>query len=167
MFLINRKNYEKTMRFFGENKKLKLILKILYTYLPLVLFIAYPALIIYVFFAVKSQIFKVVLIPFGVFLFVTVLRKVINEPRPYERYNIPSLFNKKTHGQSMPSRHTASAFIIAMSFLYINFNLGVTALFIAFLIALSRIFAGAHFIRDVLAGIAISIILGIIFFFLI
>ena len=120
----------------------------------------------YVFFARQSDIFKAVLVPLGVFVTVTVLRKLINEQRPYEKYGTQSLFNKTTSGESMPSRHTASAFVIAMTILYINFYAGIAALIIASLIALSRILAGVHYIRDVLAGALISVGAGIIFLFL-
>ena len=164
---INRKNYERTMQFFEKNKFCRQALKIIYKYLPIVLFIAYPLLIGYVFFAKRSDIFKVILVPFGVFVTVTILRKIINEKRPYQRYNIPSLFNKTRSGQSMPSRHTACAFIIAMTILYINSVSGIIALLIATLIALSRVFAGVHYVRDVFAGMCISVGAGIIFFFLI
>ncbi len=167
MFKINRKNYERTMKFFQKNKFCKLTLKIMYQYLPLILFIAYPLLILHVFFQRQNDIFRVILVPLGVFLFVTIFRKIINEQRPYEKYGISSLFNKTKKGESMPSRHTASAFIIAITIFYINFDLGVTALSIAILIGLSRILAGVHFIRDVLIGMSASVIAGIIFFFLI
>lgn len=167
MFKINRKNYEKTMQFFSHNKYCRLILKIIYKYLPMLIFIGYPILITYVFFAERNEFLKVTLAPFGVFVFVTTLRKLINEQRPYEKYDISSVFNKKTQGQSMPSRHTASAFIIAMTFLYINFFVGITALAIAVLIGLSRILAGVHFVRDVLVGAGIAVIAGIVFLFLI
>lgn len=155
------------MQFFEKNKFCRQALKIIYKYLPIVLFIAYPLLIGYVFFAKRSDIFKVILVPFGVFVTVTILRKIINEKRPYQRYNIPSLFNKTTSGQSMPSRHTACAFIIAMTILYINSVSGIIALLIATLIAFSRVFAGVHYVRDVFAGMCISVGAGIIFFFLI
>ena len=166
MFKISRKLYEKTMKFFSGNKYYKLTLAFIYKFLPLVLFVAYPILIIYVFFTQRSEIFKVVLVPLSVLVFVSVFRKLLNKKRPYEVYDIPSVFNKQTKGESMPSRHTASAFIIAMTFLYIDFDLGVTALSMATLIALSRVLAGAHFIRDVLVGMAISILVGTIFLFL-
>lgn len=154
------------MQFFENNKFCRLALKIIYKYLPLVLFVAYPTIIGYVFFARQCDIFKVILIPFGVFVAVTILRKIINEKRPYARYNIPSVFNKTSSGESMPSRHTACAFVIAMTILYVNFTLGIVALSIASLIALSRILAGVHYIRDVFTGMLISLSAGIVFFFL-
>ncbi len=154
------------MSFFRKDKYRLLTIKIIYKILPMVLFVAYPVLIVYAFFNLRSELLKIIFVPFGVFVFVTVLRKIINEQRPYEKHGISSLFGKTTKGQSMPSRHTASAFVIAMTFLYVDFNFGITALCIAMLIALSRIFAGVHFIRDVLVGAGISILSGFIFLFL-
>ena len=67
----------------------------------------------------------------------------------------------------MPSRHTASAFIISLAILYINTELGIAALSVSFLITLSRLLAGVHFIKDVLVAMLISVTIGVIFFFLI
>ena len=67
----------------------------------------------------------------------------------------------------MPSRHTASAFIISFAILYVNAGLGFAALSVSFLITLSRVLAGVHFIRDVLAAMLLSVTVGVIFFFLI
>lgn len=159
--------YEKTVNFFANNKLPRKILGLVYKWLPLLIFVSYPLMIVYVFFQRQGDIFKVVLVPFGVFVLVTVLRKIIKKERPYEKYGIPSVFNKTTKGQSMPSRHTASAFVIAMTFLYVNPVLGIIALCIATLICISRLLAGVHFISDLIVGLAISIASGIIFLFII
>lgn len=167
MFKITEKNYKRVIQFFSERNFAFNALKFCYRFLPLLLFIGYPALIAYVFFSNPVDLFKIILVPLGVFLLVTVLRKVINEQRPYEKYNTPSLFGKTTKGQSMPSRHTASAFIISLAILYVNTELGIAALSVSFLITLSRVLAGVHFIRDVLAAMLLSVTVGVIFFFLI
>ena len=124
-------------------------------------------MIIYVFLAQRGKTLKAVLVPLGVLIVTSIMRKIINRQRPYERYNIPSVFSKTTVGQSLPSRHTASAYIIAMSFLYVSPAFGITALIISTFIAISRILSGSHYISDVLAAAAISITTGIIFFFII
>ena len=64
----------------------------------------------------------------GVFAGVTLLRVLVNETRPYERYGQPSVFHKTTKGKSFPSRHTACAFIIGMTFLFIHVPSGIAAL---------------------------------------
>ena len=127
---MNRKRYETTVRFFSENKTANTFLLIIYKALPYIVFVAYPALLIYKFFEIGYGIEwqKLILVPLGVLILVTVMRVVINEERPYEKYGMDSVFHKTTVRKSMPSRHTASAYIIAMTFLSVNLPLGIVAL---------------------------------------
>ena len=166
VIIINKKNYKAITDFFKSNKRANKILKISYKLLPAIIFVSYPLMLIYIFIFQQKDLFSMIIIPAGVFALVTVLRKLINRKRPYEVYDIPSVFKKETVGNSMPSRHTASALIISLAMLKINAYLGIAFLFISLLILLSRIFAGVHFISDVIAGATISIVAGIIFFFI-
>lgn len=164
---MNRNKYEKITSFFKNNKAANTALKIIYKYLPLLIFILYPIGIVWVFFKQSEIFFQFVLVPLGVFLMVTALRKLINEQRPYEKYGIEPVFAKDTKGKSMPSRHTASAFIISMVMLRINPYLGIGFLAVSFVIMISRVLAGVHYIRDIFVGMTISIVIGYIFLFLI
>lgn len=76
-------------------------------------------------------------------------------------------FAKNSKPDSMPSRHTASAFIIAMAILRFNVWAGIAYLFIAVMISVSRVCAGVHYVRDVIVGAAIAILCGIVFLFLV
>ena len=154
------------MRFFGENRAARNTLHFIYKLLPLTMFVAYPALLVYAFFWQRYNLRMLVIVPVGVLVAITVLRLIVNEQRPYERYGKPSVFNKTTKGKSFPSRHTASAFIIAMAFMYENVALGIAAMVIALFIEISRILAGAHYIHDVVAGMVFSVIAGYVFFFM-
>lgn len=162
---MNKKIFEWNVRLFTENKAARYTLHFIYHIMPLVMFIAYPALLLYAFFAMRGALLRLVLVPLGVFAGVTVLRILINERRPYERYGKPPVFPKDTKGKSFPSRHTASAFIIAMAFWYVSTPLGIAATAVAVLIELSRILAGAHYVHDVVGGMAIAVAAGIMFFF--
>lgn len=164
---INQLTYKKVTDFFKNNKVANSVLKIAYKLLPIIIFASYPALLLIVCFYYYELFFKILLVPAGVFTLVTTLRIMINEQRPYEKYKIESVFAKTTSGKSMPSRHTASAFVIAMAFLRVNVPIGIVFLVMAFLIMCSRICAGVHYIRDVVAGATISIVAGIVFIFLI
>lgn len=159
---MNRQNYERTVTFFKNNQAAYRVLFFIYKILPNFLFLAYPALLLYKYFMQEQSLLLLIAVPLGVLIAVSILRYIINEPRPYEVYGIDSVFHKETKGKSMPSRHTASAFIIAMAVLSLNIPLGITALTVAVLITVSRVLAGAHFIRDVLAGMAISVAAGCI-----
>jgi len=164
---MNEKIFFWNVRFFNKYKTARVILRFVYKLLPAVMLVAYPVLLVHVFFTDLQSLPKLVLVPMHVFLGVTLLRMIIDEQRPYERFDTPSVFGKTTKGKSFPSRHTASAFIIAMAFMYVDFWWGMLAMLISLLIELSRIMAGAHYIHDVLAGMAISIVAGWIFMFLI
>ena len=150
------------MRFFKENKIAHAILYFTYKILPNIMFVAYPVMLVVEFFILGFcwEWAKLAVIPFGTLVFATLLRMFINAQRPYEKYEIESVFGKKTEGNSMPSRHTVSAVVIAMTFLYVNVPLGIIALIAAFLIVLSRVQAGAHFLRDVIVGLMIGMCAG-------
>ncbi|MBQ1238866.1 MAG: phosphatase PAP2 family protein [Ruminococcus sp.] len=163
---MNEKIFFWNVRLFTKYKAARYILRFVYKLLPMVMLVAYPVLLVHVYFTDLQSLPKLVLVPMHVFLGVTLLRVIIDEQRPYERFDTPSVFGKTTKGKSFPSRHTASAFIIAMAFMYVDFWWGMLAMLIALLIELSRIMAGAHYIHDVLAGMAISIVAGWIFMFL-
>ena len=75
--------------------------------------------------------------------------------------NIEPLVGHK-HGESFLSRHTLSAFIIALICFYANIYVGIFALIVAMILSGCRILAGVHFISDVLAGIVIAIVFFII-----
>ena len=156
---MNRKLYEKTVRFFKENKIAHAVLVFTYKILPNIVFVAYPIMLVVEFFILGFcwEWFKLVLIPLFTLIIATIMRLVINEQRPYEKYGIESVFGKKTEGNSMPSRHTVSAVVIAMTFLYVNVPLGIAMLVAAFLIILSRVQAGAHYMRDVIVGLIIGL----------
>ena len=75
---------------------------------------------------------------------ITLLRIIIKEERPYVRYGVAPVFAKNSKPDSMPSRHTASAFIIAMTILRFNVWAGIAYLFIAVMISVSRAVSYTH-----------------------
>ena len=141
------------------------ILKFIYKILPVFVFIAYPILLVYVLFNRIDCLLRCITVPLGVFITVTLIRKFLNFSRPYEQLEITPLFPKETKGKSFPSRHTACASVIAMTFLYVNIPIGIIFLSVAVLIAASRVAAGVHYPRDVIAGFLYSVIMSVIFFY--
>ncbi len=167
---ITEKRYRKICKWLNRHKFTLGTLKFSYRILPYIVAISYLLLLILT--LIYNDIFSIVFIkvffvPLGTFLLVTALRKIFNFKRPYEIFEIEPLMEKKTKGLSFPSRHTASVFIIAMTFLYVNKPLGILFLIFSVMIGLSRFLAGVHFVRDVLAGALISIIIGTVFLFVI
>ncbi len=164
---INKSRYLKLTEYFKTHRTSRKVLAISYKLLPILIFIAYPLLLIFSFIFVREEFLQLLLVPACVFIFVSALRVLIDEERPYERYGVPSVFYKQTKGKSMPSRHTASAFIISLAFLKAVPLLGAVLLIISCAIAVSRVLSGVHYIRDVAVGAVISIIIGAVFLFII
>ena len=52
-----------------------------------------------------------------------------------------------------------------MAFMYIQSTLGIIMLTVAAAIAVIRVLSGVHFIRDVVSGAAIGVIVGVLGFF--
>ena len=115
----------------------------------------------YLFINQHSLLFVTIFKPLSTFLLVTVLRKFINRPRPCVQFHIQPLVAHKKD-QSFPSRNTASAFAIALALANLHTTLGIIAILLAFIVALSRLLTGVHFISDIFAGIIISFLIFII-----
>ena len=162
-------SYKNVNAYFSQTKARNTTIKALHDILLLVMYIFYPIqlLTLAINEGIGSELFlKFTLIPLCTLILISVLRLIINAKRPYEVYDYTPAVNKNTLGQSFPSRHTVSAFIIAMSFWYIFPPLGIAAMVVSVLIALSRVLSGAHFIRDVLVAAGTSILIGWIVYFL-
>lgn len=106
------------------------------------------------------------IVPVVTFTVVTLMRNLLNYPRPFERFAYTPLV-KHGKGKSFPSRHTASAVIIGMGCLYVNVGYGVAMLIVAAIVSVTRILTGVHHIFDVLVGILISVGFGLFGFALI
>lgn len=169
MIIINKENFLKVKKWFEHHKICFNIMKFSYIFLPFLVAVAYMCLLLER--LISNDLFspaflKVLLVPAGTFVFVTLLRLVINAPRPYEVNDIVPIIKKDTVGLSFPSRHTSSVFIIAMAYSYVNLILGFFMMIFAVLIGLSRFLFGVHFIKDVVAGASISILIGTVFLFI-
>lgn len=90
----------------------------------------------------------------------TLMRRLIDAPRPYELYGFYENKPKEKRGRSFPSRHAYSAFCIATLGFIISGILALIMLLLALLLCVSRVLLGIHFIRDVIAGALIGILSG-------
>ena len=104
---------------------------------------------------------RCVLVPGASFLLLSFLRARLNAPRPYEVLDIRPLIPKDTKGNSFPSRHVFSAFVIAMTALWLLPPLGCALLLCGGALALCRVVGGVHWPRDVLAGAAAGVLAGL------
>lgn len=96
------------------------------------------------------------------FFVVTVLRKLINAPRPYELYSFYENAPKKKNGSSFPSRHVFSSFVVAVLSYILSPWLAFAVSLVGIALSVSRVLLGIHFVRDVIAGAFIGITSGLI-----
>jgi membrane-associated phospholipid phosphatase len=96
------------------------------------------------------------------FVIVSVARLLINAPRPYELYDFYEKRPKDKSGQSFPSRHVFSAFLVATVAYSVSIPLMIVNLVLGVAIAVSRVLLGMHFIRDVACGFLIGIVSGVV-----
>lgn len=96
------------------------------------------------------------------FVLLSLIRKRINAPRPYEVWGIEPLIPKDTKGKSFPSRHVFSAFVIAVTACPACLPLGIGIGVCGALLMAIRVIGGVHFPKDVVAGAFIGIVCGII-----
>ena len=102
------------------------------------------------------------------FVVLSIFRKVLNAPRPYETdptIEPPTPNCKK--GQSFPSRHVFSAFLITTAMAYFYPAFGVIFLVPACLLAWLRKELHYHHSRDVIWGAILALLCGAIGFWLI
>ncbi len=106
-------------------------------------------------------------IPAIAFALVSYLRNRWDAPRPYDLYDIDPIIRKDTQGRSLPSRHVASAVIIACALAWVHLDWGVLAFVACAIVSFTRIVGGVHFPRDVAAAWGISLACGILGFVII
>ncbi len=101
--------------------------------------------------------------PLLCFIAVSMLRGLINRPRPYDLYHFEAILDYKPgKGKSFPSRHTASAAVIALCIFQMQPVIGSVLISAAILLSILRIVCGTHFIKDVVAAWIFAIIFAFI-----
>ena len=113
---------------------------------------------------VGNDLYAYILVPASGFVLLTLVRKRINQPRPYETWEIIPLLDKDSLGNSMPSRHVFSATMISMACLHANLPVGLLLLVLSAFLGFVRVLGGVHYPKDVLVGYACGFLLGILFF---
>lgn len=150
-----------------ENKPFLLrLLKSFNRFMTVVMPIVYLTLLVITYLqeGLGKQVLMYVFIPASGFVILSLLRKKINAPRPYEEWTVKPLLDRDSPGQSMPSRHVFSATIISMACLHASLSVGVISLVLSALLGLVRVLGGVHFPKDVVVGYICGLAWGVLFF---
>ncbi len=90
-----------------------------------------------------------------------VIHHIYDRPRPYEAHAIRHPWSSSTDA-SFPSDHTSLSFAIAFAVLAFDTVAGVVFLVVAAIIGVGRLFIGAHYPGDVLAGVGVGLVAALI-----
>lgn len=100
----------------------------------------------------------------ALWLLVELLKAIIRRPRPYALEGI-RMVGARMPGRSFPSGHSSQSFFIAAlitAALAPPLSLGIGLYLMASLVGLTRLYVGAHYPRDVLAGAVLGTAFGIL-----
>ena len=150
-----------------ENRPIFLrLLRAFNRFMTVVMPIVYLTLLVATYFqeGLGKQIWMYFFVPASGFVMLSLLRKKLNAPRPYEVWEIVPLLDRDSPGQSMPSRHVLSATIISMACLHTSLTMGMICLTLSAFLGLVRVLGGVHFPKDVLVGYICALVWGVIFF---
>ncbi len=166
-----RKLYLKNAAFIEARPYFKRALPFVNKALTAFFFASYTALVAYAFFKNfgATDFMKILFPPLVCLLLVSVLQLAIHKPRPYmaEGANITPLFEKKRGNyQSFPSRHVASAMVIAGVFSHFFPAFALVLYPLALLLAYARFAVGFHYILDLVGGGVIGAGIGLLIFIL-
>ncbi|MCW2751274.1 MAG: Undecaprenyl-diphosphatase, partial [Aeromicrobium sp.] len=97
--------------------------------------------------------------PLGVLLALAVNQPIANavaEPRPYATLPHVMVLVSRSSDYSFPSDHAVMAGAVALGAMLTSRTLGWIAIAMAALMAFARVYVGAHFPLDVVAGLAVG-----------
>lgn len=153
---------EKLLKRVYSSRKISLALKIISHASALICVAIFISTLVFLYIDAPKQCITAIFAAGIPFVLVSVMRKLVNAPRPYELYGFYEVKPKEKAGQSFPSRHVFSAFIIAVLAWLISPWLSAAAFVIGCALAVARVLLGMHFIRDVAAGALAGVVCGVL-----
>lgn len=90
-----------------------------------------------------------------------VIHHVYDRARPYEAHAIKHPWSSATD-PSFPSDHTSLSFAIAFAVLAFDTVAGIVFIVVAAIIGVGRLFIGAHYPGDVLAGVGVGLVAALV-----
>ena len=93
------------------------------------------------------------------------VKAIVRRPRPYISLTQARIVGYRARGRSFPSGHTSQSFFIAtlmVQHFHTNVWVAILLYAIALLVGLTRMYVGAHYPRDVLAGAILGCAWGLL-----
>lgn len=158
--------YKKWMPLFQMHPEYVSIITITNKILTFTAFILYPVLIGSMLLQMDKRTTAFVFVPAFSFVAMSIIRRLFHSRRPYEIYDFQPVIPRKKNGDSFPSRHVFSIFLIATLWFDIWKPTGIFLFLSGFILALIRVIGGVHFLKDVICGAVTGIFCGLLTLFI-
>ncbi len=155
------KQYDRLVERFRKKPELVPYIQRLNNMLTLTGFLVYPLILIHLIRKKDRRIIPFLLIPAAAFGLVSLFRRKADRSRPYENPDIHTLTRRDKKGQSFPSRHVFSYFLIGVLLFSLNPVPGILMLVTGIFLAWARVILGVHYPSDVLAGAILGTLAGV------
>jgi membrane-associated phospholipid phosphatase len=124
-----------------------------------------PVIIAFAFYQDGNQRLAYILVlgTLTLWLFVELVKAIVRRTRPFIRLAQARIVGLRAIGRSFPSGHTSQSFFLAsliVQHFHIPFWIAFPLYGIALLVGVTRMYVGAHYPRDVLAGAILGIVWG-------
>lgn len=129
--------------------------------LTVLFYAAYGALLVLAGFQHPLWLVPLAGVPAAAFVLVSLIRRRLNAPRPYENGGPSPLIPREGDGCSFPSRHAFSAFAIAGCWCALSVPVALALMACAAALGWCRVLGGVHFPRDVVAGALAGLATGL------
>lgn len=164
---MKQETYVKISEFVRRFRHGETIVKYVNTLVTRIVYVAFIVFLAIMLWQKDERVVRVVLVCGISFVLISFVRKIFNHDRPYTKYEFNPIVKRSKTGESMPSRHVFSGFVIAMAFLYVYPMWSILIFGCSIIMCFGRVIAGVHFPKDVIAGAVIGIVCGYLGFFLI
>ena len=117
---MTRETYRKMTGYFLQDEKKVRRIILANRLLTGIVFVSYPLYLISLLLKRDTLLPQAVLVPAVSFVVVTLFRKIVNEPRPYEKYDLPPVIDKNLTGRRYWKKtQKENHFQAVMFFLYL------------------------------------------------
>ncbi len=108
---------------------------------------------------------EIILGTLTLWLLVEIIKALSDRDRPFINIDKTRIIGWQEKGDSFPSGHTSQIFFLASLFIYslrLGFGESFALYVVASLVGFTRIYVGAHYPRDVFAGVVLGSVWGIL-----
>ncbi|MDO5147270.1 MAG: phosphatase PAP2 family protein [Eubacteriales bacterium] len=159
---MKKQDYESLIQFFSRHPFCLSLLRTANKGLSFSAFVLYPLLLGWKMAEKNKEALALFFCPAFFFTTMGIIRKLIGRKRPYEQFDFIPAIHREGKGESFPSRHVFSIFLIATLWAHYLLPLGIFLYICGVFLALARVLGGVHFPGDVFWGAIIGTVCGLL-----